>query len=65
MSVYAHNCDNIHVPAPPDKTTVELNPTAMIQQDGLWVHTNELPAGFDILTAVQNQHEERLGNLAR
>ena len=33
---------------------------SMIKKQGLWVHTGELPAGFDIVQAIREDREERI-----
>jgi len=33
---------------------------SMIKKQGLWVHTGELPAGFDIVQAIRDDREERI-----
>jgi hypothetical protein len=37
---------------------------AMIKKHGLWVHTGNLPLGFDIMKAVRDDREERMRKLA-
>ncbi len=37
---------------------------AMVQKQGLWVHTGAMPAGFDIVKAIQHDREERIRHLA-
>jgi AbrB family looped-hinge helix DNA binding protein len=33
---------------------------SMIKKQGLWVHTGQLPAGFDIVQAIRDDREERI-----
>ena len=42
---------------------VEQRP-AMIEKDGLWVHTGKVPAGFDIVQAINDDREERIRKVA-
>jgi AbrB family looped-hinge helix DNA binding protein len=47
---------------------VVLKPTerrhSMIKKQGLWVHAGKLPAGFDGVKAIRDDHEERIRSLA-
>ena len=42
---------------------VEHQPS-MIKKQGLWVHTGKVPAGYDIVQAIRDDHEERIRRLA-
>jgi AbrB family looped-hinge helix DNA binding protein len=37
---------------------------AMIQKQGLWIHTGKLPPGLDVMQAIQDDREDRIRKLA-
>jgi len=37
---------------------------SMIKKQGLWVHTGQVPPGFDIVQAIRDEREERIRKLA-
>ena len=37
---------------------------AMVRKQGLWVHTGAMPAGYDIVKAIEDDREERIRHLA-
>ncbi len=45
---------------------IVLRPTdrrpSLIKKGSFWVHTGELPAGYDILRAIDEDREERMRN---
>jgi AbrB family looped-hinge helix DNA binding protein len=42
---------------------IEARPP-MVEKHGLWVHTGEVPSGFDGLQAIRNDREDRIRKLA-
>jgi len=37
---------------------------AMVRKQGLWIHTGTMPAGFDIVKAIEDDREARIRHLA-
>lgn len=37
----------------------QLEPS-MIEKHGMWIHTGKIPAGYDILKAIDEDREERM-----
>jgi AbrB family looped-hinge helix DNA binding protein len=48
---------------------VELRPIqiqpSMVKKEGLWVHTGQVPPGFDLVQAIRDDREEQNRRLAQ